>query len=317
MKEERIAKGGIITLAFLIVVGVYMLAYHPPSLAKLAVAAPEIFAPHLVGTTTQPSLSAEAHFLAYVGVDGKETVLSASNEHLPLPIASVTKLMTSYVAFKIYKTTDDITLTRDVLTGKGRSGVYTAGTTLSFTDALHALLIPSHNDIADALAFSSSGGTETFIGRMNTYAHLLGLSETAYINPTGLDPNRLSDPVNHSSAYDTYRVLRDVKEQMPALFSITSKQAYELFDIHNAHIASLVTTNEMLDETIGQFRVLGGKTGETPRAKQALVIAASTPCGGILYATVLRSDDRFADMRALLAYASEAFDWHCEKDAVR
>jgi D-alanyl-D-alanine carboxypeptidase len=226
-------------------------------------------------------------------------------------MASITKLMTAYAASKSYTATTTITLSPETLVGKGRSGLYQAGTALSFESALEALLISSHDEVADALALASESGTDTFISRMNIYAKLLKLSDTAYVNPSGLDPDSPVAPANHSSAHDIYRLLREIQENEPKLFVVTTQKNVELFDTENTKIASLTNTNPLLGEAIGSLRVIGGKTGQTPRAKQALVVAASTSCGGIVYAVVLRSDDRAADMRALLTYGAQGFNWDC------
>lgn len=309
MREYRIAIGATIAVALLIVGGVYALA-RTATPAPEAVTEPPPFVPVRVATTSEPLLSAEGYITVHVGASGIHTVLAQKNEHVALPIASITKLMTAYASSELL-IDSEVSVPEEVLTGKGRTGWYTSSMRFGTHAAYSGMLIASHNELAETLAIASSGSLPAFAERMNIYANLLGLTDTTYVNPSGLDPYQLAAPVNRSSAYDIYMLLERIKKEKPTLFEITGVREYVLTDVYGAATTTIQTTNALLGETIGVFRVIGGKTGETPRAKQALAIAAESPCGGVLYSVVLRSDNRFADTRALLTYASEAFGWTC------
>lgn len=303
------AIGATIAAAALIVAGVYLLAGMSSSTSK-TVTTSKPFVPAKVATTSEPMLSAEAYIVVHVGDTGMHTVLAQKNEHLPLPIASITKLMTAYAASELLMESE-VTIPEDVLVGKGRTGWYQDFMRFGTYAAYSGMLVASHNELAEAFAFASSGSTSAFVERMNMYANLLGLHETTYVNPSGLDPYQLASPVNQSSAHDIYLLLERIQKQKPVLFGITGIREVSLVDSTTGTSTSVYATNVLLNDSIGSFRVIGGKTGETPRAKQALATAAEAPCGGVVYTVVLRSDDRFADTKALLEYVSEAFDWTC------
>jgi serine-type D-Ala-D-Ala carboxypeptidase (penicillin-binding protein 5/6) len=130
-------------------------------------------------------------------------VLAAHAADERLPIASTTKLMTSYVALK------ELPLGKRV-----RAAPYTPttaesllglrpGEQISVHDLLYGLILRSGNDAAYDLAVAAAGSEARFVGQMNRYAAALGLSDTHYANPIGLD-----EPGNYSSAYDLAALAR-------------------------------------------------------------------------------------------------------------
>jgi len=309
MQGTRTAFVATIAVAFLMVVGIYTLA-HTQSQVVPVPDEPVSFIPTRTATTSEPVVSAEAYIAVYVGETGEHTILLQKNEHAPLPIASVSKLMTAYASSELLAQST-VTVPEEVLVGKGRTGWYQEGMLFPTHAAYSGMLIASHNELAETFAFAAAGSLSAFAERMNLYAHRLGLYDTSYVNPSGLDPYQIAEPVNRSSAYDIYMLFERIEKEKPTLFEITGTRDYVLADMTYATSTELHTTNELLHETVGVFRVVGGKTGETPRAKQALVIATDAPCDGRLYSVVLRSDNRFLDMRTLLAYLSDSFAWTC------
>jgi serine-type D-Ala-D-Ala carboxypeptidase (penicillin-binding protein 5/6) len=124
-------------------------------------------------------------------------VLAAKAADARLPIASATKLMTAYVALK------ELPLRKRI-----RAAPYTPmyaesllglrpGERISVRDLLYGLILQSGNDAAYDLAVATAGSEESFVREMNRYAVALGLSDTHYANPIGLD-----EAGNYSSAYD-------------------------------------------------------------------------------------------------------------------
>jgi len=135
-------------------------------------------------------------------------VLASHAARRHLPIASTTKLMTAYVAMK------ELPLDKIVraapyhpIYGESLMGLKT-GERVSVRDLLYGLILVSGNDAAHTLAVSAAGSQERFVGQMNRYAAALGLADTHYANPVGLD-----QAGNYSSAADlatlTQRLLRD------------------------------------------------------------------------------------------------------------
>lgn len=256
------------------------------------------------------TLSAVSLISVSVNSSGVENVLIEKNKEVIRPIASITKLMTAVVASDQYKPYDLITISKNTLQDKGLTGIYHAGDSFLFPDALNALLIASHNEMANS--FAEQLNRAKFISLMNKKAADLGLVNTSYVNPTGLDPEIVSDLINHSTVFDLYKLGRYVSENRPDILSITIRKEFNLYDFQRNFIGLVKKTDLLLDATDLPFKIIGGKTGETPRAKQNLLLVTEAPCGGKIYSVVLGSDHSFADMDKLLHYVNNSFDWTCE-----
>lgn len=256
------------------------------------------------------TLSANAFLSVYVGGDGSEKVLIAKNDDKQLPLASITKLIVALVASDYYKNDDTICVSESSLAVKSVSGLYHAGDCFLFSDALRALLLGSHNEIASALA--EKIGTGQFVKAMNQKALVIGLLDTAFVNVTGLDPITGSDEINRSTVSDIYKLAKYIQTNRPDLFSITTRKDYNLFNSNGDFVATITNTNKLLGQQTIPFHILGGKTGETPRAKQNLIIVSDSPCGGKIFSIVLGSADNFTDMRNLLWYVNNSYQWSCQ-----
>lgn len=125
-------------------------------------------------------------------------VLFSKNDHAVLPIASLTKLMTGLVIAEANLPMDErIQISQaDVDTEKGSSSRLAVGTVLSRGELMHLALMSSENRAAHALGRTFPGGMEVFVRRMNQRAVALGMSDTRYVEPTGLSSQ------NQSSAND-------------------------------------------------------------------------------------------------------------------
>ncbi|MDP3948417.1 MAG: serine hydrolase [bacterium] len=259
--------------------------------------------------TKEPLLSADSFISVFSADDGREQILFQKNKDKQLPLASITKLMTALVASGIYKPDDIITVSEKSLNSGAVSGIYKPGALLLFSDALRALLIASHNEIADAMA--EQAGKQAFLDSMNKRASGLGLSDTQFINVIGLDPAPESDSISRSTVFDIYKLLKFMYENYPDIILITSLEKFQLNGADGNLIANITSTNRLLGRQDVPFRVLGGKTGETPRAGQNLAIITESPCGGKLFSVVLHSENSFDDMEKLLQYDKNSYEWRC------
>jgi D-alanyl-D-alanine carboxypeptidase (penicillin-binding protein 5/6) len=136
---------------------------------------------------------------AWVLVDPQDdSVLAAKAANRRLPIASATKLMTAYLALHELRPNQMVTAPayRPSNPAEVTLGLR-AGERIRVRDLLYALLLPSASDAAVTLADAVSGSVPAFVNDMNRTARKLGLTETSYANPIGLD-----DPHNYSSAHD-------------------------------------------------------------------------------------------------------------------
>lgn len=150
-------------------------------------------------------------------------VLLGKNEHAVLPIASLTKLMTGMVVSEARLPMDQvITITdEDVDTEKNSRSRLTVGTELSRGELLHLALMSSENRAAHALGRTFPGGLNHFVSLMNARAQQLGMTDTRYVEPTGLSS------ANQSSARDL-AVLVNAAYQNPQLRELTTSPSHEV-----------------------------------------------------------------------------------------
>lgn len=150
-------------------------------------------------------------------------VLLSKNDHAVLPIASLTKLMTGLIISQAHLPMDEpITITEDDIdTEKNSRSRLAVGTTLSRREMLHLALMSSENRAAHALGRTYPGGLGAFVTQMNLKARLLGMSDTRYVEPTGLSSQ------NQSSARDL-AALVNVAHTDPVLREFTTSPSYEV-----------------------------------------------------------------------------------------
>lgn len=220
------------------------------------------------------------------------TVLASKNADEQLPIASITKLMTVIVALKHLRPDDEVTVTAQAAHVGQESIPLRTGQVISVHDLLEGALIQSANDAADALAAGAShDDLPLFIDWMNAEAKTLGLTESHFVRPDGLDA-----PGHVSSARDV-AVLAQVAMHSPIVREIVRKSSDT---IENGTVV-VHTWNDLLGVFPG---LIGVKTGHTDDAGWCEVAAARRP-GYTIYAVILGSPSRAqrnSDLDRLLAW---------------
>jgi D-alanyl-D-alanine endopeptidase (penicillin-binding protein 7) len=148
-------------------------------------------------------------------------VLFSKNSEAVLPIASLTKLMTAMVMVEHNLPLDEmITVTNDdVDTEKNSSSRLTVGATLSRGELLHLALMSSENRAAHALGRTFPGGLQAFVAQMNVKARSLGMADTRYVDPTGLNSS------NQSSAKDLASLVKAAYQQ-PLIRDLSTSHEY-------------------------------------------------------------------------------------------
>jgi serine-type D-Ala-D-Ala carboxypeptidase (penicillin-binding protein 5/6) len=208
------------------------------------------------------------------------------------PMASTTKLMTAYLALR------ELPLRKRVVAppyhpipGESLLGLE-AGERISVRDLLYGLLLPSGNDAAVTLADGVAGSVPAFVGQMNRAAARLGLRDTSYSNPIGLD-----EPGNYSSPKDLAKLAIDLRRD-PLFRRIVDTSSKTLRT--GSHPRTVVNRNDLLERMPW---VNGVKTGYTPDAGNVLV-ASGTRRGVTLVSVVMgaateaaRDDDTLALLR--------------------
>ncbi|MDD5050249.1 MAG: serine hydrolase [Candidatus Pacebacteria bacterium] len=250
---------------------------------------------------SKPDVSALEYFSILLDAQGKQTILAEKNKNMPVPIASITKLMTAVIASEELPADRNITVPASALAGKGSAGEIKAGETFSLNDLLSILLLPSDNDTAELLA--QTVGEEKFINLMNKKAQEIGMTHTKYVNAMGLDNGTAIDS-NQSTAEDLSKLAIYIIKNHPKILAITGTKEKTVSDTAGIQ-HTLKSTNHMFDIKMA-VDVLGGKTGETPLAKKNLVLItngfspqSSSPDDRMI-SVVLHSDDNFFDMQKLI-----------------
>jgi D-alanyl-D-alanine carboxypeptidase (penicillin-binding protein 5/6) len=193
----------------------------------------------------------------------------------PVPIASVAKLMTAYVVVAHFPMSDgqpgfsltlsDIDVQRaatDAAEGQSYLPVVT-GEVLTERQALEALLLPSANNIAIALADRVAGNLPTFVEWMNAEAKALGMHQTTYTDPSGLAPTTVS------TAVDQLRLAR------AALWNRTISEIVARSEADIPYAGTIHNTDTLL----GHDGVVGGKTGSDAAAGGCFVFRAVRTVG--------------------------------------
>ena len=222
-----------------------------------------------------------------------DKVLYARRINEPLPPASTAKLMTALVTVRRADLTARVTVSPLAAQTSGSRMGLVSGETLTVSDLLYGLLLPSGNDAAVALAEHVAGSQDAFVSLMNETAAELQLKGTHFTNPHGLD-----DPAQTSSAADL-AFLAKAALAHPLLAKIVA--------LPKAQVAgrNLANTNELL----GTYRGADGvKTGTTDAAGECLV-ASVTRDGHRLLVVILGSTDRYADVRTVLNFAVTGWRW--------
>ncbi|HQQ70278.1 MAG TPA: serine hydrolase [Alicycliphilus sp.] len=196
--------------------------------------------------------------------DTKEVLLS-KNDHAVLPIASLTKLMTGLLISEARLPMDEpITITQDdVDTEKGSGSRLTVGATLSRGELLHLALMSSENRAAHALGRTYPGGLTAFVQRMNAKARLLGMTETRYVEPTGLSSS------NQSSAHDL-AALVNVAHGDPLLRELSTSPGHEV--MVGSRVLQYNNTNRLVKSPAWDIGLQ--KTGYISEAGRCLVMQA-------------------------------------------
>ena len=150
--------------------------------------------------------------------------LLAKNAQMQTPIASITKLITAMLVLDAgLNLEDSITLTaQDRDTIKGTGSRLAIGSTYTRAQLLHLALIASDNRAAHALGRTYPGGIDRFVEMMNRKAKQLGMSNTVYVEPTGLNQ------ANRSTATDLAKLANHAYQNYPEIRSITSSGSYTL-----------------------------------------------------------------------------------------
>ena len=208
-----------------------------------------------------------------------------------LPMASTTKIMTALLAIEKGDLSKVVKIPVAASGIEGSSIYLEAGEEILFTDLLYSVLLQSANDAATALALEISGDIDSFSDLMNQRALQMGLSDTHYENPHGLDGRE-----HYTTAHDL-AILSANALQNPIFKEITSTYKHS-FTTSLGKERTVVNHNKMLKMYDG---TVGVKTGFTKKSGRCLSSAAERD-GITLIAVTLDAPDDWRDHKALLNY---------------
>jgi D-alanyl-D-alanine carboxypeptidase (penicillin-binding protein 5/6) len=262
-----------------------------------------VIVPILAEDVSYPTLSAQAA-LAY-DLD-TETVLYEKNPDTPFLPASTTKIITALVAIESYPV--DTILTVHDVNVEGQKMHLVVGEKISVRNLLYGLLVFSANDAAEVLAQNYPQGREAFIEAMNVKVKKLGLKNTFFDNPTGLDGN------DHVTTAKDLVLASSVAMENPLFREIVRTKQVTVKSENEEIAHELVNINELIGEVEG---VLGVKTGWTEVARENLVTyieredeeSVKSDIKRRVMIVLLRSQDRFGETKELIEWIFGNYNW--------
>lgn len=223
-------------------------------------------------------------------------VLLSKNKDKPMLIASITKIMTCIIALE-NKNISDLIVVDDSIKESYGSGIYiSVGEEITLKDLLYGLMLRSGNDAAIMISTYVSGSVDSFVDLMNQKAKEIGMKNTVFHNPSGLDNNTIG---NTSTAYDmalltSYAMQNKTYREIVKTKKYTAKTNLKTYIWHNK--------NKLLQYDY----ITGGKTGYTEKAKRTLVSTASKNNLNLVAVTIKDSDD-WNTHKSLYEYAFDNY----------
>jgi D-alanyl-D-alanine carboxypeptidase len=254
-------------------------------------------------TTAYETVHLQAKAAIVYDLTTKE-IIFAKNPKTQLPLASLTKLITTYAGASTLAPDAPITISVSALSEEGESGLH-AGDTFSFTDVAKLALVASSNDAAQAIAEAASAHESTTGKRLLASAIAsIGLPQTYAINGTGLDENSTLSG-GYGSAYDIAQLAGALLAKAPALAEATTKASVSVHDAQGA-THTLANTNQ---DAVHVASLLLSKTGYTDLAGGNLAIVYDAGIGHPVAVVVLGStrEGRFSDVSELVSLTGLRF----------
>ncbi|MBR6604186.1 MAG: D-alanyl-D-alanine carboxypeptidase [Clostridia bacterium] len=238
------------------------------------------------------SLSAESAIL--INAENGEVYFEKNADKM-LPMASTTKIMTALVALEGSDLHDTVIIDRRAVGVEGSSVYLTDGELMTMEDLLYCLLLASANDAAEAIAIEIGGSIEGFAALMNKKANELGLKNTHFDNPHGLDSE------NHYTSAHDLALIAAYALHNPSFLKIVS--TYKRNIQCEVGTRYLINHNKLLRSYDG---CIGVKTGFTKRSGRCLVSAAERN-GMRLVAVTLNAPDDWNDHKRMLDHGFSSY----------
>lgn len=270
-----------------------------PSAVPRAASVPAV--PPVIGPIADGTLPPVVHSSAAVVLDGDTgAVLYDAGAHRRLPPASITKIVTAMVAIERGDLDAPVTVDIDSLDFSIRTDSTVMGLepgdTLTLRDLLYGMMLPSGNDAAIAIAEAVAGSEQAFVVLMNAKAAELGLRDTHFTNPHGLN-----DPDHYTSAYDIAQLGRWAMSD-PRFREIVGAREWI---IHGSRTYTLYNNNNLLTAYPDAD---GIKIGWHEEAGPTIV-GSAVRNGHRVIVALLNAEHEIPDTSALLDWAFGHFSW--------
>lgn len=239
-----------------------------------------------------------------VGVSAKAAILINADtgeviyEHNAderLPMASTTKIMTGLLLCERGDLSKEITVTAEMLRVEGSSMGLLAGDKVTLHDLLYGLLLASGNDAANVIAYILGGTVDGFAKMMNDKAREIGLKNTNFVTPSGLDSAE-----HYTTARDLAVLTRYALQNEEFKKAVSTKTAVLCYG-NPPYKRSITNHNKLLSSFEG---TIGVKTGFTKKSGRCLVSAAKRD-GKMVIAVTLNDPNDWKDHKELLEYGLE------------
>ncbi|HBQ51299.1 hypothetical protein A3B42_04100 [Candidatus Daviesbacteria bacterium RIFCSPLOWO2_01_FULL_38_10] len=243
-----------------------------------------------------PKVTAEAALF----IDTKTgQVFYSKNPNKKLPIASLVKVMTVLIALEHKNMDDQFTVSQYAADMEPDKMLLIAGEKLTLKELLYGIFLISANDAAEVLSEGTTGDKDEFIKLMNIKAKQVGMNDSLFVNPTGLDEDSNN---SYSSAYDLAILSRYLIKHYPEIVEISRTPYIYLPVTENHQDYDMYSGINLLTTYPG---VVGLKTGYTPEAGLTLITLARKESREVL-GVLLGSQARRDEARNLLNFSLSA-----------
>ncbi|MDQ0257695.1 D-alanyl-D-alanine carboxypeptidase [Evansella vedderi] len=226
-------------------------------------------------------------------------ILFEKDAHTPMRIASITKIMTAILAIESGKMDEWVTISTNAEGTEGSSIYLVGGEKIKLRDLVYGLMLRSGNDAAVAIAEHVAGSLEGFVFMMNEKRNELGMNNTAFANPHGLDDHE----EHYSTAYDMALLTRYAMKN-EEYREIAGTSSYRSIN-KDEHPRVFNNKNRLLTQLYSKST--GGKTGYTKRAKRTLVSTAEDN-GVDLIAVTINAPSDWNDHMSLFEWGFNTFE---------
>ncbi len=229
-------------------------------------------------------------------------VLYSKNSNEKMPIASISKIMTALVVLENSDLSDSVVISENAYNTEGRKEGLSVGEEISVENLMKIMIVGSNNVAATAFAEHISGNVDNFAILMNEKTKELGLKDTVFYNPTGLDQKNM----NVSTAFDIAQLV-DYSLDISLIWEYSKMQSVSVGSLNGKLKHNIKNTNLLLGK---MENIAGGKTGFTDQAGECLVLISNKPEENRKVITVvLGASDRFLQTEKLRNWVFENYEW--------